>query len=37
MMPLNTQEYIAALHLAIKELSTQVDLLKARCDALENP
>lgn len=35
-LPLNTQEYIASLHLAIKELSKQVDLLKVRCTTLEN-
>lgn len=36
-MTLSSQEYLASLHLAIKELSKQVDLLKDRCDALENP
>ena len=40
-MPLNMQEYIASLHLAIKELDKQVKLLQDRCDyledALENP
>jgi hypothetical protein len=35
MMTLSQQEYFAALHLSIKELNKQVELLKARCDALE--
>jgi len=34
LMTLNMEEYIAALHLCIKELSKQVDLLKDRCSAL---
>jgi len=32
---LNQQEYTAALHLSIKELSKQIDILKNRCAALE--
>jgi len=35
MMTLNTQEYMSALHLCIKELKSQLDLVTARLDVLE--